>query len=97
MTTLLDLIDEADLIEIDGHSIRYFGLSEDEMMEAEDGDEDACVLSVEMVDESYEKYEWYFSYKELKEAKRKDNGSWIVDYMSDGYPLLVTVYKLEQL
>jgi len=97
MTTLLDLIDEADLMEIDGHSIRYFGLSEDEMMDAEDGDEGAIVLSVEMVDESYDKWEWYFSYKELKEAKRKQDGSWIVDYMSEGYPLLVTVYKLERL
>lgn len=91
--TLLDLIDEADLIEIDGHSVRYFGLSEDEMMDAEGGDEDACVLSVEMVDENYEKWEWYFSYKNLKEAKRKQDGSWVVDY-DEGYPMLVTVYKL---
>lgn len=95
MTTLLDLIDEADLIEIDGHSIRYFGLSEDEMMEAEDGDEDACVLSVEMVDEEYQKWEWYFSYKDLKEAKRS-GGDWIVEY-DKGVQLLVTVYKLEAL
>jgi len=97
MNTLLDLIDSADLMEIDGKSIRYFGLSEDEMMDAEDGDEEAIVLSVEMVDEDYEKWEWYFSYKALKEAKRTNGGSWVVDYMSDGYILLVSVYKLEKL
>jgi hypothetical protein len=95
--SLLDLINEADLMEIDGNSIRYFGLSEDEMLDAEEGDEDAIVLSVEMVDENYDKWEWYISYKELKEAKRQADDSWLIRYTNEDFPLYMKLFKIEVL
>ena len=97
-TTLLDLINEADLIDVDGNSIRYFGLDEDGMLEAvEDGEENAIVLHIEMTDENYDKWEYMFSYKELKEATRRQDGSWDVKYTDQDWPLIVTVYKITKL
>jgi len=96
MKTLLDLIDSADLMEIDDKSIRYFGLDVDGV-EEEDGD-DGVILIVEMRDESFEKWDWYFTIKELKEAVYyPTKKEWLVQYGIDDYPTTIKLYTLTQI
>ena len=67
METLYDLIDCADLMEINfEHSIRYFGLDVDGQ-EEEDGD-DYVILHIENTDQNFNKFEWFFTISDLKNA-----------------------------
>jgi hypothetical protein len=91
--TLYDLIGQANLMDIDDKSIRHFGLDVDGL-EEEEGD-DAICLHVEMTDESFDKWEWFFTIKELKNAKYdKEKKLWNVQYGSEDYPLEIRVYHV---
>jgi hypothetical protein len=77
--TLYDLIDSADLMDIDGMSIRYFGLDIDGL--DEDEGDDAMCLHVDFTDEDFNGWEWFFTIKELKEAKfNPKTKEWAVNY-----------------
>jgi len=79
MNTLYDLIDTADLMDIDDMSIRYFGLDIDGL--DEDEGDDAMCLHVEFTDEDFNGWEWFFTIKELKNAVyNPDTKEWMVDY-----------------
>lgn len=93
MNTLLDLIDTSDLIEVDGHSIRYFGLDEDAY---DDDDDDPIILHLETVDEDFGSWEWFFTVNELKTAKfNEEKGEWTLSYGEDDYPIAIRIYKLD--
>ena len=94
--TLYDLVDNANLMEIDDKSIRYFGLDIDGL-EEEEGD-DAMCLHVEMTDENFDRWEWFFTIKELKEATfNPRTKSWSLQYGNEGWPLEIKLFTLTQI
>ena len=69
--TIFEIIETADLMEIDGiHSVRYFGLDTDI------NDKEDIALHVEVVDSEYQKYEFFFSVEELNEAEYHPKGQY---------------------
>ena len=89
---LIDLIPEADLLEVDGYSIRYFGLDEDEMGT---GRQDAVVLSL-TVDDEWQTFEWAFTREELSAARydAAQEGWWVRNGQSES---LVRLYRLQSM
>ncbi len=87
---LIDLIDDADLMEVDGNSIRHFGLDIDGVE-----DDDDAILVVEMTDENFDKYEWFFTTAELTTATfNPRTKEWTVLYGDEDYPVTIVLYKL---
>ena len=81
--TLYDLVDSADLIEIDGMSIRYFGIDIDGV-DPDEGD-DAMCLHIDFTDDDMNKWEWYFTINELKKATfNPRTREWTVFYGGTG-------------
>lgn len=96
MTTLLDVLHTADSIEIDDYFIRNFGIDIDGIDEDE-GDEAVC-LEVETVDDNYNKWEWFFTIKELKDAKYvSETNEWEVYQYGEKEPYMITAYSLTAL
>ena len=71
---IFEIINESDYLEIDDtHGVRYFGLDDDV-----ESDEDIA-MHIEVVDNEYQKYEYFFSVAELKEAEYNPHGHyWLV-------------------
>ena len=62
--SFIEELNKTDVIEIDGNFIRHFHLTPDEELE----DDDSILLDVSVVDDDMEKYEYYVSITEAKEA-----------------------------
>lgn len=93
MNTLYDLIDTSDLMEIDNHSVRFFGLDIDGV-EEEEGD-DAIVLHIEVIDNDYGLWEWFFTIHELKTATfDPSTGNWTLLYGDKKEPYTIRIYSL---
>ncbi len=88
MTTLLDILYDADAIEIDDHFIRYFGLNTDN--EAEDG----YILEVEINDD-IEPMVCFFTSEELESAIHiAETNEWAVTHNGETEPYMFTGYML---
>jgi len=88
MKNLLDLLHEANAIEIDGTFCRYFTL---ELEECENDNDIALSVEFEC---DYNIHEHYFTVKELREATY-EGGGWLVNNCACG--TTVTPYKLNEI
>ncbi len=95
MTTLYDVLQEADAIEIDDHFIRHFGGIDIDDLEEDEGDEAIC-MHIRTIDENYTVWEWVFTIKELKDAVHiPETNEWEVRQENEPEPFMVTAYLLE--
>lgn len=93
-TTLYDLIEHADAIEIDDHFIRYFELdlegASTRMLV-----HDAIVLHVEVVDDGYSLWEWNFTVSDLERAVyNAESKGWTVQ-IDNEEPCIITIYSVK--
>lgn len=88
------LLNKANAIEIDDHFFRWFDIDDDGMYTVtEDGDRDAIVVHAEMIDDDFNKWEYFLTYNQLVEAQRNNDGSWVIDY--NGELLYITAFNVE--
>jgi hypothetical protein len=90
MTTLLDVLYEADAIDIDGVFCRYFYMESEEIE-----NDDDIILHVEVnADNSY--WEWMFTKKDLEDAiPLRSNEGWSVDHGDETFNIIA--YKLNEI
>ena len=83
--TLLDLLCDADALEINGMFVRYFGLSWDDV----EADPDEFLLVLDFTNEDGH-FEYYFMQSDLERAEHNGDNSWTLD--ADN---VITPYKVE--
>jgi hypothetical protein len=88
---IFDAIQEADLVEVDDrHSIRYFGLDIDGVSDVDD-----VILTFEITDNEYQKYEFDFTINDLNQAKyNKSTDQWLVPWGGDTDPVSLKFSKI---
>jgi len=90
MTTLYDLIEHADAIEIDDHFIRYFDVDLDNIE-----NEDDIVLNIQTVDSEHNTWEWSFTMADLECADYDpETKEWTV-FTDNEEAYTVTIYNVK--
>lgn len=89
--TLLDLMFDADAIQIDDNFVRYFHMEND--IDDEDEDEIICDIQFE---QDYNMYEYYLTVKDLKEATYdKQRGAWKLE--DNPHVDYITPYQINEI
>ena len=96
--SLLEALDQADLIEIDDTSIRHFYMDQEVLGNDEEPDMDAVALDISFTDDDLNRYEFFFTLKHLTEAKyNKSERAWFIDYQGESIRLachkLITIVE----